>query len=64
MNSYDPLLLAHLVDLEASEASNDSLGPTFRWQGSTSAPAATAGWDPFDVWRTRIRDARRDAPAP
>ena len=23
-------------------------------------PPVPLGWDPFEVWRTRVRDARRD----
>ena len=64
MNPYDPLVLAHLGDCEESEACNDDLGPIVSRHGSTPAPAATSGWDPFDVWRRRVRDARRDARAP
>jgi len=26
--------------------------------------AAAGGWDPFEIWRTRVRDARREAPSP
>ena len=64
MSAYDPLVLAALVDLEVSEAANDDSGPNFRGHGSQPAPEATSGWDPYAVWRTRVRDARRDAPAP
>ena len=24
------------------------------------SPPVPLGWDPFEVWRTRVRDARRD----
>jgi len=26
--------------------------------------APSAGWDPFEIWRTRVRDARREPPSP
>lgn len=47
------------------EAANDTLGPgpaaPARLPGLL--PTAATGWDPFEVWRTRVRDARL-APAP
>lgn len=27
---------------------------------SAEPPAVPLGWDPFEVWRTRVRDARQD----
>ena len=39
-------------------AANDDLGPVLPVQ---EVQAATTGWDPFEVWRTRVRDARRDS---
>lgn len=43
-------------------------GPDAALPGAASATlshdGATAGWDPFEVWRTRVRDARRTAPGP
>jgi hypothetical protein len=40
----------------APAAANDDLGPA---PPLKEAEAAPAGWDPFEVWATRIRDARR-----
>ena len=51
-------------------AANDDRGP----EAVLPAPGAElqslslggvgAGWDPFEVWRTRVRDARRPAEPP
>lgn len=38
---------------DSPEAANDSL-----INGSGPAP----GWDPFEIWRTRVRDAREQRP--
>jgi hypothetical protein len=46
-----------------TQAANDEQRPA----GAAAAvePAARLpGWDPFEVWRTRVRDARRDAEGP
>lgn len=43
-------LLTHGTLLEAA---NDSL-----ISGTLPAP----GWDPFEIWRTRVRDAREQRP--
>jgi hypothetical protein len=40
-------------------AANDDLGPSV--PAADAAGGAAAGWDPFEVWRTRVRDARRAA---
>jgi hypothetical protein len=40
-------------------AANDDLGPALA--ADELAASAAAGWDPFEVWRTRVRDARRSA---
>lgn len=40
------------------EAANDDDGPA-PTASERAAPEAQA-WDPFEVWRTRVRDARRD----
>ena len=31
---------------------------------STQAGARVSGWDPFEVWRTRVRNARRNNDLP
>jgi hypothetical protein len=40
-------------------AANDDLGPSV--ESGEAAGGESAGWDPFEVWRTRVRDARRAA---
>ncbi|MCZ8130040.1 MAG: hypothetical protein O9284_01870 [Steroidobacteraceae bacterium] len=57
--------------LSAQVTTVRSLGAAARGSGSAGVPTAgpTAedsgpGWDPFEVWRTRIRDARRAASEP
>ena len=43
-------------------AANDDFAPGPRDDGRAEAAATpTGGWDAFEVWRTRVRDARRDA---
>lgn len=40
-------------------AANDDHGPVA--PVARELPASEAvGWDPFEVWRTRVRDPRRD----
>ena len=46
-----------------TEAANDDPRPA--GAAATVEPAPRpAGWDPFEVWRTRVRDARRGAEGP
>lgn len=47
-------------------AANDDHGPPLPGAEITalSLDAVAAGWDPFEVWRTRVRDARRVAAEP
>ena len=44
---------APLTHASSLEAANDDL-----INGSGPAP----GWDPFEIWRTRVRDAREQRP--
>jgi hypothetical protein len=46
-----------------TEAANDAASPAGAAATVEPVPRPT-GWDPFEVWRTRVRDARRDAEAP
>ena len=46
-------LNAPLTPVKALEAANDAV-----ISGSGPAP----GWDPFEVWRTRVKDAREPRP--
>jgi hypothetical protein len=50
------------VSEEPILAANDDLGPA---PPATPSPSAGAsGWDPFEVWCTRVRDARRGSETP
>lgn len=64
MNQSDLLSFTRVVELAERAASNDELGPAPRRSSLGSAPEPTGGWDPFDVWRTRVRDARQDTRSP
>jgi len=63
MKHFDPRTTPRGAGTAGFTAANDAQGP--------SAPASeprrehklvTSGWDPFEIWRTRVRDARREAP--
>lgn len=41
------------------DAANDDQGPVPATERETRSIEAS-GWDPFEVWRTRVRDARRE----
>jgi hypothetical protein len=47
-------------------AANDDHGPPQPGAeiGTTTTDGTVSGWDPFEVWRTRVRDARRAPPEP
>lgn len=42
------------------EAANDDHGPA---SVAHESAQQEAGWDPFEVWCTRVRDPRREWPA-
>ena len=46
-----------------TEAVNDGLGQAGVGASVNPSPQPV-GWDPFEVWRTRVRDARRDTEDP
>jgi hypothetical protein len=46
-----------------TEAANEELRPSGAAAAVEPAPRPV-GLDPFEVWRTRVRDARRDAEGP
>ncbi len=46
-----------------TEAANEELDPAGAAAAVEPVPRPS-GWDPFEVWRTRVRDARRDAEGP
>lgn len=41
--------------LDPERAANDDAVP-----GQPQKPRAALGWDPYEVWATRVRDARRE----
>jgi hypothetical protein len=45
------------------EAANEAACPAGAAAAVEPSPRPT-GWDPFEVWRTRVRDARRDSEGP
>jgi len=65
MNSSDKPLPPRLAGRVGHDAANDSTGPALPGgeTGRHAAPAS-AGWDPLEIWRTRVRDPRRKAPGP
>ena len=62
MKSLDALTQFATVVLPI-DAANDERPPASAAATVEPLPRP-AGWDPFEVWRTRVRDARRDADAP
>lgn len=48
------------ADSLPTEVASDELDPA-RAAARADASPRPGGWDPFEVWRTRVRDARRDA---
>lgn len=46
-----------------TEAANEEQHPPGAAAAVEPSPRPS-GWDPFEVWRTRVRDARRDAEGP
>ena len=61
MKPLDALTRFATVSLP-TEAANDERSPDGAAAAVEPAPRP-AGWDPFEVWRTRVRDARRDEAA-
>lgn len=60
MKPFDALTHFATVRLPA-EAANDDHGPPVAAVVVAPSPIPS-GWDPFEVWRTRVRDAGRDGP--
>jgi hypothetical protein len=59
MKQFDALTRFATVRLQ-TEAANEPLRAADAAATVDPAPRLP-GWDPFEVWRTRVRDARRDA---
>jgi hypothetical protein len=65
MKHFDPRTSPRDAGLAEFTAANDpqgsaaSVGPARAARGTSPG-----GWDPVEIWRTRVRDARRDAPSP
>ena len=62
MKQLDALTRFKTVRL-LTEAANEAQHPPGAAAAVDPSPRP-AGWDPFEVWRTRVRDARRDAEDP
>ena len=62
MKQFDTLTRFDTVQL-LTEAANERQHPAGAAAAVEPLPRP-AGWDPFEVWRTRVRDARRDAEDP
>jgi hypothetical protein len=65
MKHIDPRTAPRSVTSADYTAANDDSG-LFRTQEPRDVhrPAGAGGWDAFEIWRKRVRDARRDAPPP
>jgi hypothetical protein len=59
MKQLDALTRIAIVRL-TTEAANEAQHPSGA-AGAVDPSPRPSGWDPFEVWRTRVRDARRDA---
>jgi hypothetical protein len=65
MKHFDPRSAPRGAGFGGLAAANDDQGPGPAAPRTGEAHAlAPAGWDPFEIWRTRVRDARREAPEP
>jgi len=62
MKQFDALNRFATVRL-LTEAANEGQHPAGAAAAVDPVPRPS-GWDPFEVWRTRVRDARRDAEGP
>jgi hypothetical protein len=61
LQSFSDSVLPTFYDV----AANDDGGPVAYAHGRPHAVASpSAGWDPYEVWRTRVRDPRRAAERP
>jgi len=62
MSNFDHRSTPRGASLPGQVAANDddATGAVAGSPRATPYPG-TAGWDPFEIWRTRVRDARRDA---
>ena len=59
MKNFDSLSRFETVRL-LTDAANEASHPDGAAAAVEPLPRPS-GWDPFEVWRTRVRDARRDA---
>lgn len=65
MKIFDNEPTALVCVVGALDAANDDHGPQFaRGAAAFSHAPGTLGWDPYEIWRSRVRDARRDAVPP
>ena len=64
MNHIDPRATPRSVTSADYTAANDDSVPAPTPEPRDLQRPAAGGWDAFEIWRTRVRDARRDAPPP
>ena len=65
MNHIDPLATPRSVtSADYTAANDDSVPARMPEPRDLHRPSGAGGWDAFEIWRTRVRDARRDAPPP
>ncbi|HXQ30360.1 MAG TPA: hypothetical protein VN790_00150 [Steroidobacteraceae bacterium] len=65
MSIFDLSRAARLAEPVGHDAANDATGPAFLERNADVATSpAASGWDPLEIWRTRVRDARRKALRP
>jgi len=48
------------VEVEGLLATPQSLTPAANEEFAASSTKPATGWDPFEVWRTRVRGAQQD----
>lgn len=65
MKTTKPSQAPEFVTSEPLVAANEPTMPELRKeQRAEAATSAKRGWDPYDVWRTRVKTSRHsDAPA-
>jgi hypothetical protein len=65
MNTFDPRSTSRGAAPPAFVAANDDhAAANARPLRTLESKLGSVGWDPFEIWRTRVRDARRDAALP
>jgi hypothetical protein len=57
MQPFDQGLVPAVRAIRAQPAANDAAGPAEGWR---TVPGVEPGWDPYEVWRRRVRDPRSE----